>query len=141
MDRLESAFESGRSSPPPGSPEDARAEPGATGDPSLVDDLETLVEDGRTYLEAELAFQRSRAAYAGDGLKWAAIHGAAALGLVHLALIALTIGLILALAPITGPWLATAIVVGVLLLGAYLLVARVRARLSDLSSLFGEGKS
>lgn len=78
---------------------------------SLVDDVRQLVGDGRTLLEAELAYQKSRAAVAGQGAKGIAGWGALALALVFFALMALVMGLVLALASTLGPWLATGIVV------------------------------
>jgi hypothetical protein len=76
---------------------------------SLVDDVRVLVDDGRTLVEAELAYQKSRAAVAGAGAKGVAGWGALALVLVFFALMALVMGLVLALASLVGPWAATAI--------------------------------
>lgn len=103
---------------------------------SLVADIDALFADGKTYLEAEVAYQKSRAGYAANGLKWTAIYGAAAFGLLHLALIGLTVGLVIALVPLVGPWLATAIVVAVLLAGALVLVLKLRAKIADIRAAF-----
>jgi Flp pilus assembly protein TadB len=66
-------------------------------------------------LEAELAYQKSRALVAGQAAKGVAGWGALALALVFFALMALVLGLILALTPALGPWGAlTAVVIGVL---------------------------
>lgn len=78
---------------------------------SLVEDVRQLVEDGRTLLEAELAYQKSRAAVAGASAGGIAGWGALALALVFFALMALVVGLLIALAPLVGGWGATAIVV------------------------------
>ena len=86
----------------------------------LVDDVRQLVTDGRTLLEAELAYQKSRAVVAGQGAKAVAAWGALALALVLFALMALTFGLVLGLASVVGPWWATLITVAVLLAGAAL---------------------
>lgn len=94
---------------------------------SLVDDVRQLANDGRTLLEAELAYQKSRAAVAGQGAKGVAGWGALALVLVLFALMALTFGLVLGLASLVGPWWATLIAV-LLLLGAAGLSALVAAR-------------
>jgi hypothetical protein len=62
-----------------------------------------------------------------------------ALVLLHLALIALAVGAVIALAPLVTIWGAIAIVVGVMLLGVALLV---RAALGDgkmLAAMFGPG--
>ncbi len=74
---------------------------------SLLSDVQQLVEDGRTLLEAELAYQKSRALVAGQAAKSVAGWAALALALVFFALMALTLGLVLMLAPIIGPFAAT----------------------------------
>jgi hypothetical protein len=107
--------------------------------PSLKADLDALIADGKTYLEAELTYQKSRAGFAADRLKWSVVYGGAALGLLHLALIALTVGLVIALASLIGPWLATAVVTATLLLGVWVLVSKLRSKLSDLRDAFGDG--
>jgi Flp pilus assembly protein TadB len=88
--------------------------------PGLVDDLRQLAADGRTLLEAELAYQKSRAAVAGKAVGSIAGWGALALALVFFALMALVIGLILALTPLLGPWPAMLATVAGLLVAAAL---------------------
>ena len=78
---------------------------------TLVEDLTAIVEDGRTYLDAELQFQKSRAGYIGGLVGKSAGLGAGAALCVLLALIALTLGLLLGLAPLITIWGATAVVV------------------------------
>lgn len=86
---------------------------------SLIDDVRQLAEDGRTLLEAELAYQKSRAALAGQTVKGMAGWIALALALVFFALMALVMGLLLALTPLIGGWLAmVAVVLGLALLAA-----------------------
>src|SRR5690606_33276189 len=85
---------------------------------SLLADVEALIDDGKTYLEAELAYQRTRAAFVADGAKSAVILFAMAVLLAFLALIGLTVGLIIALTPILTAWGASALVVALLLVGA-----------------------
>jgi len=85
---------------------------------SLVDDVKQLVADGRTLLEAELAYHKSRAAVAGEAAKGVAGWGTLALALAFFALMALVLGLLLGLAELLGIWAATGIVVIVLLLVA-----------------------
>jgi hypothetical protein len=108
----------------------------STNEPSLKADIEALIADGKTYLEAELTYQKSRAGFAANRLKWTALYGAAAFGLLHLALIALTVGAVIALTPLTGPWIATAIVVALLLAGALVFVLRLRSKVGDIRSAF-----
>ena len=88
----------------------------------LRDDVTALVEDARNYAEAELAFQKTRAALAGKHGARALVLLVLALVLLNLALIALAVGAVIALAPLVTIWGAIAIVVGVLLLGVALLV-------------------
>ncbi len=85
---------------------------------SLVDDVRELVNDGRTLLEAELAYQKSRAALAGRTAKSMAGWIALALSLVFFALMALVMGLLLILAPLIGGLCATLVVVAGLLIAA-----------------------
>ena len=100
---------------------------------SLVDDVRSLFEDGRTLVEAELAYQRSRAAAAGSGAKGIAGWGTLSLVLVFFALMALVIGVLFGLAGLIGIWLATAVTVaGVMAAAALcgLAASRRWARLS-----------
>jgi hypothetical protein len=88
---------------------------------SLVEDVKRLVEDGRTLAEAELAYQKSRAVVAGQGAKGVLGWSALALALVFFVLMALVVGLLLALsfASPLGPWGALGVVTaGLLGLGA-----------------------
>jgi hypothetical protein len=87
---------------------------------SLRDDVEALIEDGRTYLETELVYQKTRVAFVADRAKGAVIYGALAAALGVLALIGLTVGLIIALTPLLTAWGASALVVGLLVIGAWL---------------------
>lgn len=74
---------------------------------SLVDDVRQLANDGRTLLEAELAYQKSRALVAGQAVKGVAGWGALALALVFFALMALVLGMVLVLAEAIGALWAT----------------------------------
>lgn len=87
---------------------------------SLVDDVKHLVADGRTLIDAELAYQKSRAAVAGAGIKGIAGWGALALALVFFALMAAVIGVLFAIGELIGILAATGVVVLVLLLFASL---------------------
>lgn len=108
-------------------------------DRSLLEDVEALIEDGKTYLEAELAYQKTRASFLANGVKGIVGLGALALGFGLLALIALTVGLILALTPLITAWGATAVVVGVLLLAALLAVRMAAKRWSRMMDAVSEG--
>ncbi len=102
--------------------EDAPAAPGDGADaPStLLADVEDLIGDAQTWFDAELGYQKVRAAFVGANLKQALALGIAAVLLLVVAVMGLTFGLVLALTPLVSAWGATAIVVGLLLLGALL---------------------
>ncbi|MDE8653627.1 phage holin family protein [Novosphingobium album (ex Liu et al. 2023)] len=79
-------------------------------DRSLQDDLRLLAADARAFAEAELAFQKSRAAFAGGEIRGIAILGVAAAVFLFFAVMALVVGLVIALAPVLTPWGSTAVV-------------------------------
>lgn len=86
---------------------------------SLVEDVRQLVDDGRTLVEAELAYQKSRAVVAGMAAKSIAGWVVLGLSLLFFALMALVVGLILVLVPAIGAAAATLVVVlGLLVMGA-----------------------
>ena len=115
-------------------PEDDGADRG----PSLTDDIPALIDDGKTYAEAEVAFQKSRASYAANRLKGAIAFGLGAFGVLHLALIAATVGAVIALAPLVGPWIATAIVtIALVILGVLFLMA-LKGRIDEIRSAFSD---
>jgi len=105
-------------------------------DRSLLEDLQALYENGKTYVSAELTFQKTRASFAGEKLKSVAIMGAGAALLGLLALIGLTVGAILSLATLIGPLGATLVVVGILLIVAFLCARAAGKKWADLMSAF-----
>lgn len=94
---------------------------------SLVDDLRLLTEDAKALARAEYAYHKSRVFHAGQDLKRAVIFTSLAVACVVVALMALTMGAVLALTPLLTAWGATAVVVAVLL-GAALLFAYLASR-------------
>lgn len=100
-------------------------------DESLLGGARALLEDGQTLIAAELAFQKARAGFVLGRAKGILAFGALALALLFFALMALVVGLLLALAPLIGPWGALAVVsLGLLGLTGLCLLAvlgRVRA--------------
>ena len=110
-------------------PQDDPAPPAdhPAGTRSLIDDLDALLEDARTYFDAELSYQKTRAGFVADRLKKTIAFGVIAGYLAVLATIGLTVGLIIALTPIITAWGATAVVVIGLLLIAYLVVRKAAA--------------
>lgn len=110
---------------PPGDRSAAGEDVPATGaQRSLLDDLEALIDDVRTYLDAELSYQKTRASFVSDRLKKAVVFGAGAAIIAFVALIGLIVGLIIALTPLLTGWGATAVVVGLMLVAAYILAKR-----------------
>ncbi|WP_336986548.1 phage holin family protein [Altererythrobacter aquiaggeris] len=86
---------------------------------SLLDDVAATIDDGKTYIEAELAYQKSRAAFAANKSKSAIGFALAGFAMLHIALIALVVGLVFALSPLITPLGATAVVFGgLVILGA-----------------------
>lgn len=103
---------------------------------SLREDVAILIEDARTYAEAEVRFQKTRAALAGKATARAIVLLVLALVLLHIALIALAVGAVIALAPLVTVWGAIAIVVGVMLAGVAALVLSARKDGALLAALF-----
>ena len=106
---------------------------------SLIDDVEVLIEDGKTYLEAERNFQKTRAHFVGDRAKGVALYGLLGLMFAWMALIGLTIGLIFALTPSLGGWGATGVVVAVWLVVAGVAFRAAAGRWRALMASFEPG--
>ena len=106
---------------------------------SLIDDVEVLIEDGKTYLEAELNFQKTRAQFAGDRAKGVALYALVGLMFAWMALIGLTIGLIFALTPSLGGWGATGVVVAIWLVIAAVALRAAASRWRELVASFESG--
>ncbi|KWV95928.1 MULTISPECIES: phage holin family protein [unclassified Erythrobacter] len=108
---------------------------------SLTDDVLALLEDGKTYAEAELRYQKSRAGFIANRVKGAVAFGLGAFGVLHLALIAATVGLVIALAPLIGPWGATAIVTLALIVAGAILLRLLKGRIDDIRDAFEEDET
>jgi uncharacterized membrane protein YqjE len=107
---------------------------------SLFDDVEAIVEDGRTYLDAEIQYQKTRAAFVADRAKDAAIFAAIGGALALLALVALTVGLVIALAPDLTAWGAVALVTSVWAVLSAIFLRMAARRWNRLVSAFVEHK-
>ncbi len=115
--------------------EPAEADAADPAERSLIGDLRLLATDARTLAEAEIAYQKSRAQVFGGGIGKIVGLGALALLLAGLALVALVVGLLIALTPVLTAWGATAAVVAGLILLALLVALWAKAawgRLADL---------
>jgi len=109
--------------------------------PSLTDELAGLIDDGRTYAEAELAFQKTRAKLAGRKVGASALFAIVAILLLHVTVIALIVGLMLALEPMVGIWASIGIVIGGLLLLVVILALLAKSSATGVSSLFKDTDS
>ncbi|MEO1048001.1 MAG: hypothetical protein AAFW59_06695, partial [Pseudomonadota bacterium] len=106
---------------PTPSPVDEETAPSPHYDESITEEVGALLEDAQLYATAELAFQKTRAKLVGRNIGIAAGAIVVAILLLHIALIALAVGFVIALAPLVTIWGAIALVVGALLLGVVLL--------------------
>jgi len=108
--------------------EQARAGPDDGGISGVIGDLRRLADEARTFAEAEVAYQSSRAKVAGAAAGRIAMLGAVAAVLAVFALFALVMGVLLGLAALVGAWAATGIVVGALVVLALGCVIAARAK-------------
>lgn len=106
-----------------------------TKDESLADELRALIAAGRRMAAAEFAYQSTRARLMGRAVGWIAAAGALALALAFFVLMALVVGLLLALAPLIGAWGAMGAVVGGLLVATLSAGLVVRLNLRRLLAL------
>ncbi len=86
------------------------------GSPSMVEELRLLIAAARQMASAELAYQTARARLMAKAAAWIAGGALLALVLLYFVLMALVVGLLLALAPVLGHWGALGAVIGGLLL-------------------------
>ncbi|HEX8056828.1 MAG TPA: phage holin family protein [Novosphingobium sp.] len=84
----------------------------------LEDDLRGLVDRGLAFARAEVELQKARGIYAAGRLKWIALLGGLTLVLLFFSLVALTVGLVIALTPLLGALGATLAVFGGLVIVA-----------------------
>lgn len=107
---------------------------------SLLGGARALLEDGQTLLTAELEFQKARAGFVLGRAKGILVLAGLALALLFFALMALVVGLLLALAPLIGPWGALAVVfLGLLALTGLSVLGVVRRIGAITRALKGKG--
>ncbi|MDT8280509.1 MAG: hypothetical protein RQ806_08190, partial [Erythrobacter sp.] len=99
--------------------------------------LDLLLQAQRRLAEAEIAFQKTRAGLASRKTARALALLVLALVLLHIALIALAVGAVIALAPLVTIWGAIAIVVGMLLAGVATLVWAALGNGKAVAAMFG----
>lgn len=107
---------------------------------TLAEDLRHLAMEARALAEAELVFQKTRAAYAGAEAKGIALLGLVAAVLVFFALMALVVGAVIALGPLLSPWGAMAAVSLALLLVAGLCALLAKTRLARMLNAISDRK-
>ncbi len=83
---------------------------------SIADEVRLLIAAARQMASAELAYQSARARLLAKAAAWIAGGATLAVVLLYFVLLALVVGLLLALAPLLGHWGALGAVVGGLLL-------------------------
>lgn len=112
----------------------------AARDRSLQDDLRSLADEARAAAEAEFAFQKSRAAYAGKSFPKiiGLLVGAAVI--VFFAVMAFVVGLVIALAPLLTAWGSMAAVTIGLLLLALLLALAARSKFKATMAIIGDDR-
>lgn len=104
--------------------------------PGLVEQLHGLYSDGRELIDAEISFQKARAAAAGRQVRAMAVLVFVGLVLIGCTLIALVVGTMIALIPLIGPWGAMgATVLGTLVLAVLCFWLAVR-RIGKIGALF-----
>ena len=105
-------------------------------DETLVEELGALIDNGRNYAQAEISFQKTRAMLMAKLVsQWLGLV-IVALIMVHIASLALAVGLVIALAPLVTIWGAIAIVLGLLLLTAFLFGRKAYKRAQHLADVF-----
>lgn len=97
--------------------------------PGPAEAVKRAFASGRAYAEAEIDRQKLRAGVVAAGARDAAIFAGIALVLALATVTALLVGLIVALTPVLGAWIATAAVIGGALLVLITLLLLIRARI------------
>lgn len=105
---------------------------------TLGEDLRELAEEAKALALAELAFQKSRATYAASEARSMAILAVAALVFVFFALMALVVGLVIALGPLLTAWGAMAVVTLALVGLAGACALSIKARIGRMSRILGD---
>ncbi len=104
-------------------------------DLSLVEDVRLLIGEARTFAQAEVAYQKTRAAYVGAQTKAIAVLGLGAVVLVVFAVMALVLGAVIAVGTLIGPWLAMIVVPLAILIVAAIMGISARNRSKKMLAL------
>lgn len=121
----------------PGWEGEAAASPSS---PSIMAELRQLIAAAKQMASTEVAYQTTRAKLMGVAAAWIAGGAVLALTLLFFVLMALVVGLLLALAPLLGAWGAMGVVVGVLLLFVVIAGLMAFSGLRRFMALLHDGK-
>lgn len=113
----------------------------AARDRSLQADLRLLADEARAAAEAEFAFQKSRAAYAGKSFPKILGLLVVAAVFVFFAVMALVVGLVIALAPLLTAWGSMGAVTAGLLVLALLVALKARSSFKSTMAIIGDDRS
>jgi uncharacterized membrane protein YdjX (TVP38/TMEM64 family) len=108
---------------------------------TLAEDLRLLADEAKELAQAELAFQKSRAAYAGAQAKAIAGLLVVAAVVVFFAVMALVTGTVIALGPVLGLWGAMAAVTLGLLLFAGICALAAHAKFKRMMTIISDEKN
>jgi hypothetical protein len=108
--------------------------------PSIADELRLLIAAAKSAASAEVAYQSTRARLMAKAAAWIAGGAVLALVLLYFVLMALVVGLLLALAPLLGHWGALGAVVGGLLLATLIAALVAWSGLHRFMALWRDGK-
>ena len=93
----------------------------------MIAELQQLGDEARAYAESEFAFQKARAVALGQAARKVATLVVIGFVVLLFALVALVAGLLIGLSSLVGPWWATLIVVGALVLTGLTPILMVRS--------------
>lgn len=110
-------------------------------DESIGGAIKALIEDGQTLVEAEIAYRKAQAAYGLGEAKAIAILLVLGLAFGFFTLLAIVVGLLLALARYVGVWGALGIVGGALALLTALCLWKAGKRIAAAKVALGAGDS
>lgn len=110
--------------------ETIEATPETAADEGIGGAIRALIEDGQTLVEAEIAYRKAQASYGLGEAKAIVVLLLLGLAFAFFTLLALVVGLLLALASYVGVWASLAIVGGVLGILAAICLARAVKRMS-----------
>lgn len=117
--------------------ETIEAPPETAADDGIGGAIKALIEDGQTLVEAEIAYRKAQASYGLSEAKSIVVLLLLGIAFAFFTLLALVVGLLLALASYVGVWASLAIVGGVLGILAAICLARAVKRMSHAKQALG----